>query len=198
MLRDRSGRLPKSWDPGTCFFVNLLWVSQPTSALPSPKHIQAPYLCLWSHLSDRRQVWETKECLTSWEWWWGRLVWDNHQSYSTRVLARILKPRVISNLLSDLQSSMSHSCSWVRGRRREPVFSAYKPFLFPPPSLPSYSRKGLCLLLLSQPMSWWLWSHRGLSFTACRWLPLPGATFHDQQCGEKIVPCSVSQDDCEV
>lgn len=82
-------------DPGNRFCVNLPCVSEPTSALPTPsnQHNQAPYLRLWSHLSERRQAWETEECLIPWEWWWGRSVWDNTQYHSTHVLALILKSR---------------------------------------------------------------------------------------------------------
>lgn len=71
-------------------------------------------------------MWEAEECLSPWEWQKGRSVWDNSQHHSTHVLAPILKSRAISKLLSDLQSSMSHSCSWVIGRR-ETVLSDDKP-----------------------------------------------------------------------
>lgn len=69
------GALLSSWNLEIYSLSTSLVSQNPPLPAPSPKqHTQASYLCLWSHLSERRWVWEAEECLSPWEWRKGRSV----------------------------------------------------------------------------------------------------------------------------
>ena len=108
--RDGSGRLPKSRDLEIAFCQLPLCLRAHRCPPHPPNSTLRRLICVSDHICPRgSRRGKQKNVQLRGSGGEGRSVWDDDQSDSTDVLALIQKSRVISNLLSDLQSCMSHS-----------------------------------------------------------------------------------------